>query len=164
MKKYMLKLLFSLTFSHVSYIFFPFYFSLLFFICVWFTLVGVIGGGTYYKEFDEFTVENWILFPVGCLISFCGIYLLSMKPGSVFGGKKENIDLAHKNSATEFNKYDERARQSRNFRTSVHVPFLSKNDSNSFTVKKSRNRVVKTLRWSLTADDLKIVSKSLRGI
>ena len=41
---------------------------------------GVIGGAIYYKEFDDFGVTQAFMFPIGCSISFCGIYVLSKAP------------------------------------------------------------------------------------
>ena len=118
-------------------------------------IFGVIGGGLYYEEFEEFTLTNWILFPVGCLISFFGIYILSMKPGSMFAGAKDEDGGDHARPSID--------RLSRDFRTSVHLPLLSREDSESVSIAKGRRSVVERLRRSMTSDDIKLLSKELSG-
>lgn len=43
---------------------------------------GIFGGAIYYEEFASFGVEQAVLFPVGCCISFCGIIVLSRAPSA----------------------------------------------------------------------------------
>ena len=52
---------------------------------------GVIGGAIYYKEFDDFGVTQAFMFPIGCSISFCGIYILSRPPEEDENGEMEEM-------------------------------------------------------------------------
>ena len=122
-------------------------------------IFGVIGGGLYYKEFDEFTTANWILFPVGCIVSFCGIYILSMKPGSLFKDGNNNDDDDTDNLNDDGTSNDRVDRLSRHFRTSVHLPLLRKDDSESIEISKGRKSINSKLRWSLTSDDILLINK-----
>ena len=122
-------------------------------------IFGVIGGGLYYKEFDEFTTANWILFPVGCIVSFCGIYILSMKPGSLFKDGNNNDDDDTDNLNDDSTSNDRVDRLSRHFRTSVHLPLLRKDDSESIEISKGRKSINSKLRWSLTSDDILLINK-----
>ena len=118
-------------------------------------IFGVIGGGLYYEEFNEFELKHWILFPVGCFISFCGIYILSMKPGALCDSDND-VDKENLNSDDDTNRED---RLSRNFRTSVHLPLLGRGDSEPIEISKGRKSLVGSLRWSLTSEDISVINK-----
>ena len=42
-------------------------------------LVSVIGGGVFYNEFNDFSVLQWIMFPLGVLLTIIGVYYLSQR-------------------------------------------------------------------------------------
>jgi len=46
------------------------------------TVIFILGcsavGGIYYNEFEKFSIADWIMFPLGCSITLCGILLLTL--------------------------------------------------------------------------------------
>merc|ERR1712124_162167 len=40
-------------------------------------IFGILGGAIYYNEFADFSTAQAFMFPIGCCISFCGIFIIS---------------------------------------------------------------------------------------
>jgi len=51
-----------------------------------FILGSTLGGAAYFAEFSSFGVTQFVLFPIGILLTLCGVYILSSR------GMKQNIN------------------------------------------------------------------------
>jgi hypothetical protein len=104
-----------------------------------YNVFGIVGGGIYYQEFNNFTPWQIVLFPCGVLISFSGIYLLATTSGKVKSpgaGEEDGLD----------------ARRSV-FRLSVSIPLIAPDETSSPAVRLSRRSVSSNVRRSMTVDD-----------
>ena len=64
---------------------------------------GVIGGAIYYQEFNDFSVEQAFMFPIGCSISFVGIYILSKAPEENDMAMERMVDEDEESSSSTSN-------------------------------------------------------------
>jgi surface polysaccharide O-acyltransferase-like enzyme len=53
------------------------------------TLFDVVGGGIYYEEFRGFSVHQFILFCLGIVVIFCGVFVLAGRLKSISDSEKK---------------------------------------------------------------------------
>eukprot|EP01006_Ploeotia_vitrea_P045567 TRINITY_DN66953_c8_g2_i3.p1 TRINITY_DN66953_c8_g2~~TRINITY_DN66953_c8_g2_i3.p1 ORF type:complete len:651 (+),score=298.78 TRINITY_DN66953_c8_g2_i3:176-2128(+) len=56
-----------------------------------YTTFSIIGGAVFFEELAHFSTTEWVLFPVGTCITFCGVYLLSTSSKVESGGTGRGI-------------------------------------------------------------------------
>ena len=118
-----------------------------------YSIFGILGGGLYYREFDGFQAWQWVLFPVGILISFFGIYCLATR--TMPAADEDQTELA-KDAAVDLAES-----RRRTFRLSVNIPLMNADATASPQVREARRSVASSLRRSMTADDIDLLAEQL---
>ena len=98
-----------------------------------YNVFGIIGGGVYYQDFQDFQTMNFIMFPCGVVVSFFGIYLLATTSG--------------KNKSESSN--DELDSRRSIFRLSVSIPLMNADEMASPRVRLSRRSISSDVRSSM---------------